>query len=100
MLDATSNELQLIFLGTCLSSEAQEWYMRNVESSTHIVQQWNLETAILGLQCRFLPTLIHRHAATDFDAVRQSNGTVQELYNLMIKLAEQMVHLPDEYTVR
>jgi hypothetical protein len=54
---------------------------------------------ILGLQRRFLPMLTHRHAAMDFDAVRQGNGTVQELYNLMIKLAERMVHLPDEYTI-
>jgi hypothetical protein len=35
----------------------------------------------------------------DFDTVCQGNGTVQELYNLMIKLAERMVHLPDEYTI-
>jgi hypothetical protein len=56
MLGATSNELQLIFLGTRLFGEAQEWYMRNVDSSMHIVQQWNLETAILGLQHRFAYT--------------------------------------------
>jgi hypothetical protein len=62
MLGAASNELQLIFLGTHLSGEAQEWYMRNVESSTCIIQQWNLETMILGLQHRFLPILRHRHA--------------------------------------
>jgi hypothetical protein len=49
MLGTASNELQLIFLGTHLNGEAQEWYMRNVESSTCIVQQWNLETVILSL---------------------------------------------------
>jgi hypothetical protein len=100
MLGATSNELQLIFLGTCLSGEAQEWYMHNVESSMRIVQQWNLETAILGLQCRFLPTLMHRHAASDFDTTHQGSGTVQELYNLMNKLVEQMIHPPNDYTFR
>jgi hypothetical protein len=96
MLGATSNELQLIFLGTRLNGEAQEWYMRNV----HIIQQWNLETAILGLQCRFLPTLMHRHAASDFDVVGQGSSTVQELYNLMNKLADRMIHPPDDYTFR
>jgi hypothetical protein len=100
MLGAASNDLQLIFLGTRLNGEAQEWYMCNVESSTHIIQQWNLETAILGLQHRFMPTLMHRHAASDFDAVCQGSGTVQELYNLMNKLADRMIHLPDNYTFR
>jgi hypothetical protein len=100
LLGAASNELQLIFLGTRLNGEAQEWYMRNVESSTRIVQQWNLETKILGLQHRFLPTLTHRHAASDFDVVCQGSGTVQELYNLMNKLVDQMIHPPDNYTFR
>jgi hypothetical protein len=100
MVGATSNKLQLIFLGTRLDDEAQEWYMCNVESSTHIIQQWNLETMILSLQHRFLPMLTHRHAASDFDAVHQGNGTVQELYNLMNKLADRMIHLPDNYTFR
>jgi hypothetical protein len=50
VLGAASSELQLIFLGTCLTGEAQEWYLRNVESFMCIVQQWNLEIAILSLQ--------------------------------------------------
>jgi hypothetical protein len=40
--------------------------------------------------------LMHRHAALDFDAAHQGSGTVQELYNLMNKLVEWMVHLPDK----
>jgi hypothetical protein len=44
--------------------------------------------------------LTHRHAASDFDVVHQGNGTVKELYNLMKKLAEQIVHLPNTYTFR
>jgi hypothetical protein len=43
---------------------------------------------------------MHRHAAADFDTMHQGNSTVQELYNQMSKLAEQMVHPPDAYTVR
>jgi hypothetical protein len=100
MLGAVSQDWQLTFLGTCLTGEAQEWYMYSVESSTQTIQAWNLETAILVLQCRFLPMLMHRHAATDFDMVHQSNGTVQDMYNLMNKLAEQIVHLSNAYTFR
>jgi hypothetical protein len=88
MLGATSNELQLIFRGTRLNGEAQEWYMHNVESSTCIIQQWNMETTILGLQHRFLPMLMHRHVASDFDVVCQGSSTVQELYNLVNKLVD------------
>jgi hypothetical protein len=88
MLGIASQDWQLTVLGTCLTGEVQEWYMCNVKSSTRMIQAWNLETTILGLQRRFLPMLMHRHAVTDFDAVCQGNGTVQELYNLMIKLAE------------
>jgi hypothetical protein len=43
---------------------------------------------------------MHRHAASDFDAMCQGSGTVQELYNIMHKLAEWMIHPPDEYTFR
>jgi hypothetical protein len=100
MLGAASGEWQLMLLGTCLTGEAQEWYMRNVELPTQAIPQWSLEAAILGLQRCFLPTLMHRHAAADFDAMRQGNSTVQELYNQMSKLAEWMVHLPSAYTVR
>jgi hypothetical protein len=40
MLGATSSEMQLTFLGTCLNSESQEWYMHNVKSFTCIIQNW------------------------------------------------------------
>jgi hypothetical protein len=100
MLGAASGEWQLMLLGTCLTGEAQEWHMRNVESPTWAIQQWGLEATILGLQRQFLPMLTHRHAAADFDTMCQGNSTVQELYNQMSKLAEWMVHPPNAYTVR
>jgi hypothetical protein len=43
---------------------------------------------------------MHRHVASDFDTVYQGSGTVQELYNLMNKLADWMIHLPNNYTFR
>jgi hypothetical protein len=98
MLGTASQDWQLTVLGTCLTSKAQEWYMCNVELSTWTIQIWNLETMILSLQCRFLLMLTYRHVAMDFDAMCQGNGTVQELYNLMVKLAEWIIHQPDKYT--
>jgi hypothetical protein len=83
MLGTAGQDWQLTVLGTHLTGKAQERYMHNVESLTWTIQAWNLETAVLGLQRRFLPMLMHRHVAMDFDAVRQGNGTVQQLYNLM-----------------
>jgi hypothetical protein len=50
MLGAASGEWQLMLLGTCLTGEAQEWYMRNVESPMQAIPQWGLEATILGLQ--------------------------------------------------
>jgi hypothetical protein len=79
LLGAASSEWQLTFLGTHLEGEAQEWFMRNVESPTRVIQSWDLEAVIIGLQRRFLPTLTHRHTAADFDVMCQSTGTVQEL---------------------
>jgi hypothetical protein len=49
MLGVASGEWQLTLLGTCLTGEAQEWYMRNVKSPIQAIQQWSLEAAILGL---------------------------------------------------
>jgi hypothetical protein len=100
LLGAASRDWQLTVLGTRLEGEAQEWYMQNIESPTRAIQVWTLETAVVGLQRRFLPTLTHRHTTANFDVVRQSNSTVQELYNKMNKLAERMVHPPDAYTFR
>jgi hypothetical protein len=37
MLGAASGEWRLMLLGTCLTSEAQEWYMRNVELPTWVI---------------------------------------------------------------
>jgi hypothetical protein len=50
ILGAASSEWQLTLLGTCLTSEAQEWYMRNVEFPTWAIQQWSLEASIHDLQ--------------------------------------------------
>jgi hypothetical protein len=50
MLGAASGEWQLTLLGSCLTGEAQEWYMRNVELPMQVIQHWSLKAAILGLQ--------------------------------------------------
>jgi hypothetical protein len=50
LLGPTSIELQVSYMGTCLTGEAQEWYHRNVERFDRQVRDWTLETIVQGLQ--------------------------------------------------
>jgi hypothetical protein len=43
-------ELQVSYMGTCLTGETQEWFHRNVERFNHQVHDWTLETVVQGLQ--------------------------------------------------
>jgi hypothetical protein len=100
LLGPTSIELQVSYMGTCLTGEAQEWYHRNVERFDCQVRDWTLETVVQGLQKRFLHTLNYHHASKKFDAVMQGTKTVQELMNELTKYAARMIQQPDEYTLR
>ena len=97
LLGETSIEMQLDYLGTCLTGKAQEWFYRNVERFDHQVHEWTLETVAQGLQRRFLHTLTHHHTSNKFDMVSQGNKTVQEVLNDLKKYAAWMIHLPDVY---
>ena len=98
LLGETSIEMQVDYLGTRLTGEAQEWFYRNVEQFDHQVCKWTLETVAQGLQRRFLHTLTHHHAPNKFDTVSQGNKTIQEVLNDLKKYAAQMIHSPDVYT--
>jgi hypothetical protein len=50
LLGLTSIELQVSYMGTCLTGEAQEWYHRNVPCFDRQVHDWTLETVVQGLQ--------------------------------------------------
>jgi hypothetical protein len=100
LLGPTSTDLQVSYLGTCLTGEAQEWFHRNVEHFDRQVPDWTLETVIQGLQKRFLHALTYHHASTKFDAVMQGTNTVQELMNELTKYAACMIQQPEEYTLR
>ena len=69
LLGETSIDMQVDYLGTCLTGEAQEWFYRNVEQFDHQVREWTLEMVAQGLQRRFLHTLTHHHASNKFDTV-------------------------------
>jgi hypothetical protein len=97
LLGLTSTDLQVNYLGTCLTGKAQEWFHRNVEHFDRQVPDWTLETVIQGLQKRFLHTLTYHHK---FDAVMQGTKTVQELMNELTKYAARMIQQPDEYTLQ
>ena len=98
LLGETSIEMQVNYLGTHLTGEAQEWFYRNVERFDHQVHEWTLETVAQGLQRRFLHTLTHHHASNKFDTVSQGNKTIQEVLNDLKQYAAQMIHPPDIYT--
>ena len=98
LLGETSIEMQVDYLGTRLTGEAQEWFYRNVERFDRQVHEWTLETVAQGLQRRFLHTLTHHHASNKFDRVSQGTKTVQEVLNDLKKYAMQMIHLPNVYT--
>ena len=100
LLGPTSIELQVSYMGTCLTCEAQEWYHRNVPRFDRQVRDWTLETVVQGLQKRFLHTLTYHHASNKFNAVMQGTKTVQELMNELTKYAARMIQQPDEYTLR
>ena len=71
LLGETSTDMQVNYLGACLTGEAQEWFYRNVEQYDHQICKWTLETVVQGLQKQFLHTLTHQHASNKFDMVSQ-----------------------------
>ena len=100
LLGETSIEMQVDYLGTCLTGEVQEWFYRNVERFDCQVCEWTLEMVAQGLQRRFLHTLTHHHVSNKFDKVSQGTKTVQEVLNDLKKYATLMIHLPNVYTFR
>jgi hypothetical protein len=99
LLGLTSTNLQVSYMGTCLTGEAQEWFHQNVEHFDCQVHGWILETVVQGLQKRFLHTLTYHHVANKFDAVTQGSKTVQELMNKLTKYSPRMIQQLDDYTL-
>ena len=97
LLGETSVEMQVDYLGTCLTGKVQEWFYRNVERFDCQVCEWTLEMVVQGLQRRFLHTLTHHHVSNKFDTVSQGTKTVQEVLNDLKKYATQMIHPPNIY---
>jgi Zinc knuckle len=100
LLGRTSTDLQVSYLGTCLTGEAQEWFHINVAHFDRQVRDWTLEMVIQGLQKRFLHTLTYHHASNKFNAVMQGTKTVQKLMNELTKYVACMIQQPDEYMLR
>jgi len=79
--DPETTLIQLRYLGTCLTGNAQEWYVHNIESWDRTTRSWTLESALEGMQKYFLHALTHRQASISYETTRQSGGTVQDLLN-------------------
>ena len=90
--------MQVNYLGTRLTGEAQEWFYRNVEQFDCQICEWTLEMVVQGLQRRFLHTLTHHHASNKFDMVSQETKTIQEVLNDLKNFATWMIHPPNVYT--
>ena len=89
--------MQLRYLGSQLSGNAQEWYTGKVKHPARSKKDWTLESAVITLQTHFLHTLTHRQALVDFNTTWQGNGTVQDLLIRLDKLAARMVEAPNGY---
>jgi len=96
--DRASVLTQVRYIGTCLRGDAQEWYIRHVESHDRLVHEWTLESTLIEMQWHFLHSLTCCYASTHYESVRQGTGTVQELLNKLNKLTACMVQKPDDYT--
>ena len=66
--DKESTAVQLQYLGSWLSGNAQEWYARKVEHPARSKRDWTLESAVIALQTHFLHTLMYRQALVEFNA--------------------------------
>ena len=98
--DKDSTTIQLRYLGSRLSGNAQEWYTRKFKHPARAKKDWTLESAIIALQTHFLHMLMHRQALLEFNATRQGNGTVQDLLIKLDKLVAHMVEPPSNYMLQ
>ena len=89
--------LQVKYVGTHLTDDTQEWYIRNVKHHRCTVQEWTLESLLQAMQKKFLHMLMHRQVSVKFDTTQQGSGMVQAMLNCLEKFALWMVTPPDEY---
>jgi len=66
-LSPETTMLQVKYMGTHLTDDAQEWYVHNVEHHGHTIREWTLESLLRGMQKQFLHTLMHRQASVKFN---------------------------------
>ncbi|KIJ47777.1 hypothetical protein M422DRAFT_248340 [Sphaerobolus stellatus SS14] len=64
------------------------------------IKHWDLEFIIMGVQKWFMPTLSMNKVAVNYDTIMQDSMTVQQLHQEFLKLAKQMIKLPDMYSYR
>jgi hypothetical protein len=65
LLEPTSMDLQVRYMGACLMGETQEWFHRNGECFDCHICDWTLETVVQGLQKRFPYTLTYYHGSSN-----------------------------------
>jgi hypothetical protein len=75
LLAPTSIELQVSYMGTCLTGEVQEWYNRNVEHFDRQIRDWTLETVVQGM-AEVIPA--HPDVPPRVEQVRRGNAGHQD----------------------
>ncbi|KIJ47413.1 hypothetical protein M422DRAFT_248805 [Sphaerobolus stellatus SS14] len=78
-------------------SDLEQFYWQ-VEQFDREVKHWDLDSVLMGLQKRFMPTLSLNKVAVGYDHLMQGSMNVQQLHQQLTKLAKQMVELPDAYS--
>ncbi|KIJ48806.1 hypothetical protein M422DRAFT_247166 [Sphaerobolus stellatus SS14] len=72
--------------------------LKQVERFDQEIKHWDLESVRMGLQKWFMLTLSLNKVAVNYDTIMQGSMTVQQLHQELLKLAKQMIELPDAYS--
>jgi hypothetical protein len=84
-----SNDLIMVnLIGMCLGDTAAEWFHSTVEQDT---EAWLPPEVLDGIQDRFIHELELHKAANRFNALSQGNMDTKQLYQELVKLAQQRV---------
>ena len=88
-------------LGQVLAGPAQLWYNTVVDSPQRVERDWDFESAVVALYCRFVHQSTELTAIERFESVKYTKtGGARQLATDIGKYAGRMATVPDEYTMR
>ena len=88
-------------LGQVLAGPAQLWYNTVIDSPQRVERDWDFESAVVALYCRFVHQSTELTAIEKFESVKYTKtGGARQLATDIGKYAGRMATVPDEYTMR